>query len=350
MDITVLDVFNDECKNLKLDAPFIKRLSAYQTMFVHKNADHVAFFGGVLIGVNPVRFTNEDADKWFNEILEVDDGPLEERLLKLPGVNADWNVSSDTLNLSAAWLVHAIFVDKHLTPEQKHRGMVDTLLVLQYKFLTSRLFRHFKFPADKAVAQAAYAQLSNKFAIKRYGSWTALLTARAEEIISPAGIHRRTIEKLDDEGVRYMLNDIQGRIRDMLKKIYDVFLTAHAAGKRIVSVSSTIEHDGVEILKDKTKSLTSYTHYLNSIVSDKNSFIRLELLDVVTKMVKLAPPKLILETLTWMSNNYRQRGAGMVEEVLTTCMIHSFDYLMEDKSSLRNRADLPTLLSRLKGV
>jgi len=350
MDLSVLDVFNDECKKLEIDSNFIKRLSAYQTMFVHKNADHVAFFGGVLIGVQTVRFTNEDHDKWFNDILEVDDIPLEERLLKLPLINPNWNVSSDTLNLSVAWLVHTIYKSKVLTKEQKHQGMVDALLVLQYKFITSRLFRHFRFPADKTTAQAAYAQLSNKFAIKRYGSWSALLTARAEEIISPSGIHRHTIEKMEDEGVIYMLNDIQGRIRDMLKKIFDVFLKVHASGKRIVSVSASIEHDGVEILKDRSKSLTQYTRYLNSIVSDKNSFIRMELLDVISKMVKHAPPKLTVDTLTWMSNNYRQRGAGMIEEVLNDCMIHSFDYLNEDRSAIRNSADLPTLLSRLKGV
>jgi hypothetical protein len=350
MDLSVLDVFNDECKNLVIDTNFIKRLSAYQTMFVHKNADHVAFFGGVLIGVQTVRFTVEDTDKWFNDIIEADDVPLEERLLKLPLINPDWNVSSDTLNLSVAWLVHTIYKSKTLTREQKHQGMVDALLVLQYKFLTSRLYRHFRFPADKTTAQAAYAQLSNKFAIKRYGSWSALLTARAEEIISPSGIHRRTIETLDDEGVRYMLNDIQGRIRDMLKKIFDVFLKVHASGKRIISVSSSIEHDGVEILKDKTKSLTQYTRYLNSIVSDKNSFVRMELLGVVSKMVKHAPPKLIIETLSWMSNNYRQRGAALIEDVLNETMIHSFDYLNEDKSAMRNQADLPALLSRLKGV
>lgn len=351
MDQSVLGVFNDECKNLEINSAFAKRLSTYQTMFVHKNPDHVAFFGGVLIGVNTVRFTNEDHDKWFNDILEVDDSPLEDRLLALPTVNADWNVSSDTLNLSVVWLVHAIYTSKHLSQEQKHNAMVDALLVLQYKFITGRLFRHFRFPADKDTAQAAYAQLSNKFAIKRYGSWSALLIARSEEIISPTGIHRRAIEKMDDdEGVRYMLNDIQGRIRDMLKKIYDVFINVHKAGKKIISVSSTIEHDGVEILRDKTKSLSSYTRYLHSIVSDRNSFIRAELLDVVLKMMKHAPPKLVEQTLVWMSNNYRQRGAGKVEEILNEVMIHSFDYLSDDKSAMRNSADLPTLLARLKGV
>jgi hypothetical protein len=351
MDKNIVSVFESECKDLVIDSRLVKKIIQFQHDFVNKNEDHIRFFGGNLTGVEVVRFTEGDRDRWFNEILEVDDGPLEDRLLALPDVNENYHVSSDTMNISCVWLAHAIYTSPKLTTSQKHDAMIDIILVLQYKFLTSRLYRHFIYPADRATAEATYAELSYKFAIKVYGSWSALLDARSEEIISKDSIHYETITKMKkDDDVVYMLNDVQGRIRDMLKKIYNVFITVHAQGKRIASTSSVVEYDGETILRDRTKNLSVYIRYLDSIITDKNSFIRDELTIIIEKLMHTMPPKLFMESLTWMSTNYRQNGAGEVEEVLNDMMIFSFDYLSKNRSLLKNAKDIPQLLSTIRGV
>lgn len=347
----VKSVFEDECKNLLIDVKLVKKLVEYYQLFVNKNEDHIRFFGGNLLGVQIVRFTDADRNRWFDEIMEVVDGPLEERLLALPNINAEFHVSSDTMNLSCAWLAHAISISPKLNDAQKHEGMVHVFLILQIRFFTSRYFRHFRYPADKAVAEATYAQLSYKYAIKVYGSWAALFLARSEEIISHTSIHYKTIVELkDDLRIVYMLNDIQGRIRDMLKNIYDVFINTHKQGIKISSTSLVIAHDGEEILKDKTKNLAAYGRYLCSIVTDRNSFMREELMAIIEKLMHTTPPRLFRETLEWMSHNYRQSNAGDIELALNEIIIHSFDYLSQNRALVRNTLDLPELLSKLRGV
>jgi hypothetical protein len=229
--------------------------------------------------------------------------------------------------------------------------MMDVGLVLQYKFLTSRLYRHFRYPADRATAEATYAALSGKFAIKQLGSWNRVLEQRTEDLISPEGLHFKAISKMDNDlEVIYLLNDTQGRIRDMLKNIYDVFLQIHHQGIKIQSTSSLMEYDGEVFLKDRSKNLLAYTRYLHSLISDKASFMREELMGVIEKLMHTTPPRLFRETLTWLSDNYRQSGAGKIEELLNEVLIHSFDYLAEERTMVRNHVDLPTLLARLKGV
>jgi hypothetical protein len=351
VDVSIKGVFESECAHLALDAQLAKRIHLYTVGFAHKNQDHIEFFGGNLTGVQVVRFTDADRDHWFTEIVQADEDALEARLLALPTVNENFNVSSDTMNLSCAWLLHALLHSKKLSDAQRHQAMLDVVLVMQYKFLTSRLYRHFKYPADRATAEATYAALTFKYAIKQYGSWAAVLNARAEEVISPTGLHRKAIELMDpDSAVIYLLNDTQGRIRDMLKNIYDVFLQVHRQGIKISSTSSLVEHDGVEILKDKSKNLLAYTRYINSIITDRNSFIREELLTVIEKQMKTMPPRLFRESLEWMSDNYRQSGASMIEELLNETLIHSFDYLAENRNLVRNSTDLASLLTRLRGV
>lgn len=349
---TILQCFNQECKSLTIDVRFANRLHAFQVGFVNKNSEHIEFFGGHLTGVQTVKFMPADHDKWFNDVMQIDDGPLEDALRKLSVIDPEHKiVASDTMNLSCAWLAHAIYASKLLNEKQKHQAMIDVFLVLQYKFFTSRYHRHFTYPADKEVAEAAYAQLSSRFAIKKLGKWSAVFLNRSEDIIAKDSIHYNAITKMNvDDEVVYMLNDIQGRIRDMLKNIYDVFINANKQGKRIVSVSSVVEHDGQEILRDKTRALPQYISYVKSIVSDKNSFVREELVDVIKRIMHTMPERAFRETLEYISNNYQQNGAKNIEEMIDETLIHSFAYLSTHREIVHHKADLVYLITTLRGV
>lgn len=343
-------VFEEECGSLAIDANLVKRLRIYESSFVGRNADHIEFFGGHLLGVNPVKFLPSDSMRWFDEIVKVDELTLEHKLLALPTVNKDWKISSDTFNLSAAWLIYAINSAKGLTPQQKEAGMMDAILILQYKFFTSLLFHYFKYLAKREVAEATYASLSDKFTLRQVGTWAALFRERAKTVLEGEP-HRETIKHFDsDEGVIYFLNDVQGRIRDVMKNIYAVYDRVHKAGQAIQTTSAVSEHDGESVLKDKGAKLLAYTRYLNAIITDQNSFIKDELMHVVLSLMHTAPPSVFEQTLRWMSQHYRHSNYGVIEQVLNETLIHSFAYLDENREYVRNTPNLTALLTRLKGV
>jgi hypothetical protein len=351
MPNSIKSIFEQECAGLKIDRSFYKTICELEAKFVNKKQDHIEFFGGTLTGVKPIRFTDEDRDKLFLDILEVDDKVLESKLYALPAINPEFIVSSDIFNIACVWIMHAFDASTHLNEEEKHEGKIRICLYLQYKFLTSRLFRHFRYPADPEVAAATYAQLSYRYALKAHGSWGAALRARAEEVIGKDSIHFKTIKNLDnDERVVYMLNDVQGRIRDMLKNIYDIFLKVHAQGKRITNTASLIETDGEFIMKDKTKSLSNYTRYIRSVVPDQNSFIRQELVDVIADVMQTMPPKLLEKTLSWCSRNYSHINNNEIEKAIDLIMEHAFEYLSENRETLRASGDIAGLISKLRGV
>lgn len=136
----------------------------------------------------------------------------------------------------------------------------------------------------------------------------------------------------------------------MLKNIYDVFLQVDHQGMRIQSSSALVEIDGNMILKDRNRNLIAYTRYLQSIVTDRQSFIKEELLELVGKLMYTTLRRLFRQTLEWVSDNYRQSGGKRIGELLDEALIHSFDYLAEERTMIRNHVDLPTLLARLRGV
>lgn len=351
MSPTLKTVFETLCKHIEFNSGFLKKLKAFQIGFVTKNADHIRFFGGNLTGVDVVRWRPEDSDKWFDEIIETDERDLDEHIAQVKDINQDFAISGNTLNITCAWVAYGIASSKHLSESQKHDGLIDVFLILQYKFITSLLFNYFKYPVAEEVAEATYAELNFRFALKQHGSWSALLKARAEDIIKPTGIHRQVIQTFEpDTKVVYLLNDSQGSIRSMFKSYYVVFDRVVKEGRRIDSVNAVVEHDGIEILRDRTHASARYIRYIQSIIGDRNSFIKDELLTLIEKIVNTMPPKLFVETLTWMSDNAKVRKSTDIEEVINECLIHAFHYFSQNSSVIHNTSDLPGMLSRLRGV
>lgn len=354
MDARIKAIFDGTCKHVVADKALALKIHRYVVDFINRNPEHSQFFGGNLTGVQVVRFVESDKNRWFDEILDADEHELREQVEKLAvvqGQDGVFNVAGDVLNQSCVWLCHKFFNATNMSLTDRQQTIQDILLALQFKFLTSRLYRHFKFPADRASAEATYAKLSNKFSIKVYGTWLKVLEARCSDIMANSSTHFNAISKMnDDVGVVRMLNDIQGRIRDMLKNIYGKYLEVKASAERISASSSVVEFDGVEVLKDRSKGLATYTNYMNSVVGDKNSFIRDELLKVVQDIFPSAPPKHIFRTLEYISANYLRTRSDDIAKLIDMTMVHSFGYLEKNRQTIQAGVNLPKLLERLRGV
>lgn len=349
---SVKDVFENECPHLVADMRLYKLVISLEAGFVNKKREHMEFFGGHLTGVHVVRFMTEDKNRLFNEVLLADESALEHELHALPAINKDFIVSSDIFNISCIYLLHLFYKSASLTDDQRFEAQVRVVMYLQYKFLTSRLFQHFRYPANRDTAEATYAALSRKYALKYYGSWGAALRARAEEVVNPKGIHGDTIAKLDDDfRIVYMINDVQGRIRDMLKNIYGVFLSIHNSGIKISQTSSVIEIDGEMILKDKKNSLMEHERYIQTIFPDANALIKPELIGIIYEAVDTLYPGMLENTLKWASENFAYTTTDIkISQTLTKIIEHAHTYFAENKDLIRHKDDLTGILRRLKGV
>lgn len=343
-------VFERLCPHLQPTEALAKQLRDFRVAFMTKNPEHMAFFGGNLTGVHVVRFTPRDRDKFFSDICQVDELELEEELYKTDFVKAEWKVSGDAFNHMCMWLIH-LYASSSLNEKARQAVMKEAALILYYRFITSILYRFFPYPVDPALAEAVYSQMTNKFSIKQYGTWQAVLESRCEKLYDRSSVHYKTLMNYENDlDIIYLINDSQGRTKDMMKNIYSVFNQVRKKGLRVKSSSMLLEHDGDMILKDKTKGLQKYTHYMHSIVSDRNSFIKQEILDILEKIVSTAPPKLVEQVLTWCSNNYSYAADDMVKDLIDKVLLHSFSYLENNRTVYKSSSDLPNLVSKLKGT
>lgn len=346
----IKQAFEEVASHVKIDAALAKRLADFQISFVNKNEDHMAFFGGNLTGTLIVRFTQQDRDRFFIDVVGIDELELEDAIAKVKAIDPDWIVSRDAFNQTCIWLIHAFLTSK-LPVKVREQAAVNAALILHYRFITSVLYNSFKYLADPELASATYAQLNNKFALRRYGSWQATLVNRSEKLVGKDSIHYDTFMKYnDDVQVIRAINDSQNRIRDMIKNIYATMQKVKMQGEKIRTTSMLMEYNGEQILKDKVKSLTVYNRYMQSIVSDQPTFIKEEILDVLERLVHTASPKLVKQTLVWMSVNYKHAGVKEVEQLIEKTILHSFMYLSNNRTVVRETNDLTVLLGRLKGI
>lgn len=353
----IRNALNQELSYLVFDKNLLNKIYKLETGFVNKNESHIKFFGGNLTGVEIVRFTPTDRTKLFEELLNVDEIQIEELLLNLKTIddkeyvlNKEFIISSDSFNLTCVWLMHSIQNSQYLSDRDKKEGRVRICMYLYYKFLTSLLVNFFRYPADESIAKATYANLSKKYILKQKETWLETIRYLAENTtgIEKDNIHKNVILKMDnDKGVINLLNDAQGRVRDMVKNICSEFHNNLKLGNKIVSDSSVIETDGELILKDRKHSLGAYSTYIKTIVADKNSFIKKDLIDIIVSIMKNMSDKNLYKVLEWTSNNAIENQ--QIPKVIDEVMEHAFDYLSANKS-FSNKTDLVDIISRLRGT
>lgn len=343
-------MFDTYAKYIVIDQKLADRINQFQVGFVNKNEEHMAFFGGNLTGVHTVRFTLDDLNSFYSDVVQIDETEIEEELHSLPFIKKERIVSSDTFSHICIWLIHK-FMNSKLNPKTIERTTQSLNLIILYKFLTSLLFNYFRFPANPETAIATYASLSNKFSIKQFGSWYALLEHRTKDICSSTGLHYKTVfNYMDDEKLLYVITDTQSRIRDILKNIYKEFIIIHERGNRIKSSSSTFVYEGEEVLKDQNKNLSLYTNYLLSILPEKNSFVKEEILDAIEGVVHTAPRKLVYDTVVWLSENYKYSSSKEIEDLVKSTILHSFNFLSDNRTVMKENTNLINLSIRLKGI
>lgn len=350
---TFKSIFDDELKDLKIDTDLLKRIRHYGQAFVNKNKDHIEFFGTNLFGTAVIRFRNSDYNDWYDGVIYIDEVATRARFTNILGVNSEWVRVNDVMNMSCLYLCHRIYNASNLTKAERIQGMIDTMLALQYKLISSIMFHYVQYPVNKDTAQAVYATFSKKFHIKQNGSWGQMLLERAKDIVSDNGIHVKkhmTIPLFDDtDKINAMITDIQGRLRSIVKNIWAVLRVVLDQDTKIYNNRMLMTVKGDVLIRDLERHNNQYRRYIHSVVSDHSQFIRPELCSVIYDAMHTMEPRLLDQTLQYISNEYqRDPNDDIIERYIDETILHLIDFLTTDKSEGIRSSDLGAILAKVR--
>ena len=347
---SIKDIFTDEATDLAIDKKLVKKIIRYRHQFYNKTAEYTDFFGGGLIGYHMVRYTPTDSNVWFDEVLEVDDISIKRKIKELDTIEDSWHRASDPVNLSCLWLLYAIRDSKLLSAKEQDSAMIAVLEILHAKFLTSLMAHNFKFQANEAVVNDTFAALSKKFALKVHGSWGKLIRARSEEIISKRGIHYSTIKRFnDDAAILYLLTDVQGRLREVVKKILVVFYKIIEDGSKTLTESNFITFKGETVLKSKERAVTTYITYIHTVVPERDAFIKGALVGVLLNVMPSISSAHIYDALNYVSDNYGVANEKDIKPLIDEVMYHAIAW-QRANSDVAKTGEIGNLAIKLKAV
>lgn len=349
MKDSMLKIMQDHTTHWKVDESMIKKLKGYVARFMSKNDTHIQFFGSNLTGVHPVRFVTADRNEFLIDILDIEESSARRRVLALPNIKAHWKRPTDIFNLSCLYLAHC-FRHSKLPVEKRQEGEFLSMLILNIRFITSILANSFPYPANEDYARATYSALSRRFLIKQYGSWAKTLEARAKDIVSDQSIWKDVIDDYDDD-VRIVkaVNDIQTRLRSMVKLIWRVFEKIRQNDRKQMSNSDVVNLDGEMVIKDITRTLPGYKNYIHDVCMDKNTLIKAELVSIISSLMTNMSDKLVVKTLEGISQDC-QKGVKDTVQWVDDIMVHAFDYIASEPQLRQRVADKELLLSKMRGM
>lgn len=346
--LTLIKAFGTAAGNVEASPRLAKNISSFAKYLATCNDEHIDFFGGNLLGVNRIRFLDKDRAKWFDDILEVDEDYLRELVHSVPYIDKEWNVGADVFNLSVVWVLYKFMTSAQVNSKEYQQAMIDALVILQFRFISSLYTSYFRRPVDRAAAEATYAAFTLKFNIKRMGSWGELLRDRALAYISPESPHAKTLKEFaPDDAVVYVVTDLQTRTRKTIKDQYHVLDQIRSGNLRIQTTQSTLTIDGDKIIKDQVNTYSNARRFLLDVSGNESSFIKKPLVDIVLDLMSTTSEYVFTDMLRVIANTPLGKGRDEIEWILESTLQHAFEYIAKNRIRFN---DIGIILVKMKAM
>lgn len=344
------DFFKTHLAHIKVDKKLAFEISRFRIKWLSKTPDHVAFLGGNLTGTNIVRYTKDDEEFFFVDILGVDQDELQKELYKVPGINRNFNVSSDINYQTFIWLIREFLHNSKLKKSDAEEAAMDVFRLFSYKALSSLLVRRFKFTLDEETALAVYEKLSNRFLIKKLGSWQAVIDYRAQDLISPKGLHAKALKRYRVKDAVEIANDVQGRYRKAMNAIFSVIVEVKEEGEKISLRSITQKDaDGNNTIKDFSRTPGRLRETIIRLSTIPHDFIRDDIIHVTYQIVHTARRGDLDAILQYVTTTSDIDTRANINKLLEGIVSHSLEYLNTKGISDVTAEDIDLAINYLKG-
>ena len=343
----IKDVFEEHLKHISYDKELYSALQRFRIKWTQKSDMYVDFLGGNLTGVHPIRFSDADENLFYTNVVKCDLPSLRYDLYKVPGIDKTRATTSNPTYLTIFWLMH-MFTKNENKISQYPNDVIEAYYVFAYKVISSLITHYFIYNVDIATAKAVYERLSNRYLIKRFGTWQKVFDHRAKDVIL-GGLHYDRVKRGTTEDAVRAIADMQGRIREAIKNIYTVLIDVNKKNEKVYS-SSVLEEDDEGGMGSKavTSSHESYVHYVRDTYSRPNDFINNDLVYLIKHVMPNIPEEHFVTTLRYLSEKIPVESSTK-NDFIGIGIITSISYLRQCGIVDEYNKQVLDCLNRMKG-
>lgn len=337
--------------HVNFDEALVKALYLFRVRYVTQNKEHMEFFGGNLLGVNIVRFKDQDRNRLL-EIFDITYEDLKTAVAEAKDIVHKFKIAGDPLNLLMVYTIHRFTTDRKLSDKIKKQGKMEVATIFFQRCIAILISDYFHYPADPKIAQAAYSNLSKKFLIKELGSWNKVMEYRALALVGNNSNHVKTFERFDDGvKVQYIISDSQGRIKSLVKGYYSELEMIRIEGGSIgIQKSVVTDAEGEETLSVKTYAPENHVAYMRQVLPDTKTFLVEDLLKVVGRSNTNTSIRAVRSVLTWMSENSSvPKHTQLVDQFISMVVVQAMHFMNTAIEPHKHR-DMVYVVTQLKNL
>lgn len=331
---TLKALFDDYGKDLKIDPALLRRVIDFNQRMLTKNADHITFFGGMLVGTVRLTVNKMDFNYWFDEVVDMDQLGIGYDIKKVKGVNTDLVISTEAFNNTCLYVVYRALTDKRASNQLKRDIAYQTLIAMHLRFMCQLQWKYFRHIADKQVAQSALNSLNNRYDLKVYGSWYETIKARCNGFLDPKWKHHKSFHQFDNPDlVREMINRLKSGIEQIFKKQSSIFYDHHKEELKVMSMGAMFTGEEGKELKPLHSSSADARRYLLGTMTSTTNFVKPKLTNVVESLLTVHRDT-FLDGLKFICDNavHDVKIEKWVEDVL----VHANEHLNRQKVDGKN--------------
>lgn len=285
---TLKALFDDYGKDLKVDGQLLKNLIDFNQHLLTKNADHITFFGGMIVGTVRLTINKTDFNYFFDEVVDMDQLGIGYDIKRVRGVNTKLVISTEAFNNTCLYLVYRAMTSKTASGSLRRDIAYQALIAMHLRFMCQLQWKYFPHLADKQIAQSALNSLNNRYDLKIYGSWYETIKARCNGFLDPKWKHFKAFSDFENpDSVREMINRLKGGIEQIFKKQSSIFYVHHKEELKVMSVGAMFDGEEGKELKTLHSSSSESKRYLLGTMTDVSSFIKPKLTNIVESLLTI---------------------------------------------------------------
>jgi hypothetical protein len=348
---TVKETLDKLFKHINFNKNLYKKLVYTNIEFISKTPDHKNLFGSRQIGCHYLKYNISDKDDFYSSLFNLDYETVSEAIKSITTVPDAYKIARDDINLVCFYMAHRFLTNQELKENDREEYAIEALNYFNYRTLVLISANYFIYPISEEKAVSLTERLSNKYLIKRLKNWNEYCQYRSKEYID-SKFKDLLISFSDDKELPNAINDLYNRTKDTIKNIYSELIDMVQSQEYIRSKKSVVNDiEGQEVMLDKIGNTQTYYNSIESVFSDKQTFIRSSYIDVITDIINSVSYKQLYTCLEYLYD-YAHSGSKNYEEVIKfmhDVLDNSVEYLLKNKIILNSNSDVISVLNLIIG-
>jgi len=329
---------------IKYDKKLYKKLKKFLDKY-QTQGEKVEFFGGVLLGTVKVYFTSNDRLKLFNTI-GMDLIKVTNAIAEVKCINNEYKRESDSTNHLLLYTAHRFFTNPQLNVRDRIKYASKVMEIYSSRQYSIIISDQFTFRTPEAIARQVFEELSNKFILRKLGSWKKVMEYRGKQFVN-AEARLPVLQDYTCNGVKDAISAVRGDVASTIKRIYGPIRAAYDANSGITTSTLTVtDGEGKEAIRDvedvtgihRNKILRLFDEgslynknnliIAGSVINTVNTNNLRKFIDILTdknlrnnKIVFELFREVIADTITFSDSYLREQGINLKQDGLSKAIL-----------------------------